>query len=88
MKRFFKEYRRISVSELPNEIHMGWSLVEKCDSCDNLLGMKAKPVGLDKGIFTKYCTGCKKEIEQIELEGDDLLEFLIEFTTSLMGGAA
>lgn len=88
MKRFFKEYKRISAKDLPSEIHMGWSLVEKCDECNKPIGLKAQPVGLDKGIFTKYCTGCKREFEQIELEGDELLEFLIEFATSLMGGAA
>jgi hypothetical protein len=88
MKDFFKEYRRTSAKDLPKEIHMGWSLVEKCGECSHPLGLKAKPVGLDKGIFTKYCTGCNQEFEQIELEGDELVEFSLEVADRLMGGAA
>jgi hypothetical protein len=88
MKKFLKEYRRISAKDLPQEIHMGWSLVEKRGECSHPLGMKANPIGLDKGAFVKYCPSCEKEFEQIELKDDELLEFLIEFTTRSMGGAA
>jgi hypothetical protein len=86
MRRFFDEYRRISERDLPKEIHMGW-FPEKC-KCGCPIGMKANPVGLDKGIFTQYCTGCKKEFFKFELEGDELLEGLIEFVNRLMGGVA
>lgn len=91
MKNFLDEYRRISArriseSDLPKEPHMGW-FAEKCE-CGCPIGAKANPIGFDKGIFTKYCTGCKKEFEQIELEGDELLEFLVEYTSRLMGGVA
>lgn len=89
MKNFSKEYKRISASDLPQEIHMGVSAIERCGDCFHPLGMKAKPVGLDKGIFTIYCPNCKKEFEQIELADEELLEFLVEYTTRLiLGGAA
>jgi hypothetical protein len=88
MKKFSKEYKRISASDIPQEINMGWSLVEKCGECSHPLGLKANPIGLDKGIFTKYCTGCNQEFSKIELKDDELLEFLIEFTTRSMGGKA
>jgi hypothetical protein len=84
---FFKEYRRISAKDLPQEIHMGW-FAEKCECCGCPIGMKANPIGLDRGIFTKYCTGCKKEFFKFELEGDELLKFQLEFVNRLMGGVA
>lgn len=87
MKNFLNEHRRITENDLPKEMHMGW-YAYKCP-CGHPIGLKANPIGLDKGLFTKYCTGCKKNFEQIELEGEDLLQFLIEFLNHpRVGGVA
>lgn len=84
---FFKEYRRISAKDLPSEMHVGSSRV-LCGGCFHYLSMKCRQAGFGKGTFIIYCPSCQREFEQVELEGDELLEFLVEYTSRLMGDAA
>ncbi len=88
MKKFLKEYRRISAKDLPQEIHMGWSLVEKCGDCFHPLGLKVQPKGFDKGTYIIYCPSCNRECERVELEGLQLAAFSLEVAARSMGGAA
>ena len=87
MTKFFNEYRRITAKDLPSEMHIGSSLL-RCGGCFHYLSMKVRQTSFDKGTFIIYCPSCQREFEQVELEGDELVEFSLEVADRLMGGAA